>query len=167
MNASNNFQAWLAQADMPVKRDGVWVDLEDGIAYNPEWDYVGDKPRARTSLSAKAKDARAFAKCFGGKALIGTAKQKKWAEEVRADVLSGLTQDQAELVCDPASLCRTSAFWLNNRHRRPAEFAEFVATYRALARKAEVHRAARNQAALDAVVAEYNALTALWGFGDC
>lgn len=167
MNASINFQAWLKQADMPTQEGNGWVDLEDGIAYNPEWDYVGNKPRApRTELSAKAQDARAVAKFFGGKALTGTAKQKEWAEKIRASVLGWLTQDQAELVCDPASLCRTASFWINNRNRRPAEFPEFVEAYRALARRCESHRAAGNQSALTADVAKYNALTAVWGFGD-
>lgn len=167
MNASSNFQAWLAQADMPTQEGNGWVDLEDGIAYNPEWDYAGNKPRApRAALSTKAQDARAVAKFFGGKALTGTAKQKEWAEKIRAAVLAALTQDMAELVCDPASLCRTAAFWINNRNRRPAEFPEFVTSYRAIARRCEAHRAAGNQTALIADVAAYNALTAAWGLGD-
>jgi hypothetical protein len=67
------FSEWYNEADMPTKlEDGTWVDLETGITFNAEKEFT----KVRKSLSTKALDARAIAKAFGGKALVGTAKQK-------------------------------------------------------------------------------------------
>lgn len=163
--ANTNFSAWISQADMPEQQGNQWVDLETGIKYNPEWDYAGNKPRAaRAALSAKAQDAKAIAKFFGGKALTGTAKQKEWAEQIRADIIGKLTAEQAELVCDPNSLCRTASFWINNRRRTPAEFPAFVAQYRAMMRRCESLKAAGKVEEFRKQVSAYNALTAKWGF---
>ncbi|MBK7543185.1 MAG: hypothetical protein IPI57_15825 [Candidatus Competibacteraceae bacterium] len=42
-------------------------------------------------------DARSIAKAFGGKALKGTAKQKEWAEKIRASKIDGMSAEDAEL----------------------------------------------------------------------
>jgi hypothetical protein len=159
----NNFTYWVNEiADMPSKQDGVWVDLETGIAYDPSYNYVSKT--TRTTLSAKALDARAIAKAFGGKALKGTAKQKEWAEKIRAQVLQGLTFDQAEMICDPNGLCTNSKFWIENRNSAAAEFGAFIESQKALLKTAKTLHAAGKAEEYKAVAAEYNALTAKWGF---
>ena len=110
-----SFSKWYDEADMPKKVDGVWVDLETGIPYQP-----------KAALSDKAKDARSLAKSFGGKALSGTTKQKEWAETIRAEKLKSLSSEAAELICDHNGLCTHSKFWIENRAKKPSDFESFI-----------------------------------------
>lgn len=158
-----NFQAWLDQADMPVNQNGGWYDLETGLAYDPALDYANArKPRAQ--LGEKAAAARASAKLFGGKALKGTAKQKEWAEKIRAEKLLGMTQEQAEMACDPKGLLTNSKFWIENRMKSAKEIGNFVMTQKALLKQAQTLRQKNEADAYAKVAAEYNALTTVWGF---
>lgn len=117
-----NFREWYDDADMPEKVDGVWVDLETGIPYKP----TAPSSSSRTALSAKTQDARALAKSFGGKALTGTAKQKEWGEQIRAEKLKGMTAEAAELICDLNGLCNGSKFWIENRTKTALQFERFI-----------------------------------------
>jgi len=158
-----NFQAWLNDADMPQKAaDGSWFDLETGISYNPTHNYITGQ--ARTTLSARALDARAVAKAFGGKALKGTAKQKEWAEKIRAEKLAGMTQDQAEMACDPAGLLTNAKFWIEARGRAAADIGAFVMNQKGLLAQARALKAAGRAEEYADVAADYNNLTASWGF---
>lgn len=159
-----NFQAWLNQADIP-ERDpyGRWYDLEDGRYYEHSFDYAAGKP-ARKIVSAKAQDARSVAKMFGGKALTGTAKQKEWGEKIRAAALAGMNQDQAEMAADPDGLGRAAKFWIENRARSTSEIGAFFMEQKALMRKAQSLKTAGKVEEYAAVAAQYNALTAKWGF---
>ncbi len=158
-----NFSAWLDSADMPTKgNDGKWFDLETGIAYDPAYNYV--TRAARTTLSAKSLDARAVAKAFGGKALKGTAKQKEWAEKIRAEKLAGMSQDQAEMSCDPQGILTNSKFWIESRDKRGAEIGQFVIDQKALLAQARALHAAGKADEYRAAAEKYNALTAKWGF---
>ena len=160
---ANNFQAWLDQADMPVKRDGAWVDLETGIEYNRCLDYTsGGKPRAL--LTEKAKAARDIAKFFGGRALTGSAKQKEWAEKIRAEKLDGMSEEQAAMACDPNGLLKTSKFWIDNRNQSGKDIGDFVMLQKALLKQARSLQAAGKAEDYAATAAQYNALTAKWGF---
>ena len=154
--AKSNFQAWIDAADMPSQNaSGQWIDLETGFAYNPA-------PRAE--LSAKAKDARAVAKFFGGKALSGTAAQKEWAEKIRTGKLAEMSQDQAEMACDPDGLLKTSKFWIENRTKSGSQIGDFVMSQKAILKSAKSLRAAGKASEYAAAAATYNALTAAWGF---
>ena len=158
-----NYEAWVA-AEQPTKNaQGIWVD-ENGFTYRPEWDYVANKPVA-FQISNKALDARAGVKIYGAKALKGTAKQKDWAEKIRAEKVSQLRSiDDAIIVCDPTSLAATAAFWIDSRTRSGAEFAGFIKEYRALLARAKALKESGESAAYAAVAAQYNALTSDWGF---
>lgn len=161
----NNFQAWIDQADMPERRDGVWVDLETGIPYDPAFNYATGTPRApRTTVSPKAQDARAVAKLFGGRALTGTARQKEWAEKIRAEKLAKMSQDQAEMACDPNGLLTEAKFWIENRSASGAEIGAFVQEQKALLQLAKSLRDAGKADKYAEVVKRYNALTARWGW---
>lgn len=68
-----NFEEWKSEADMPRFVNGEWVDLETGIPF---------KSRARIAIDARRHLSKANA--LGGIALTGSAKQKIWAEKIRA-----------------------------------------------------------------------------------
>ncbi len=167
----SNFQAWLDSADMP-QRDGAgnWFDLEDGLYYNTKIDYRQPSRPLRV-ISARAMDARTVAKMFGGKALTGSAAQKEWGEKIRAEKIAGMTDDQAELACDPNGLGRSAHFWIENRTRAAHEIGQFFIEQKALLARAKA-LLARAKALRDAAIAEeyaalaaeYNAMTTAWGF---
>lgn len=159
---SNNFQAWIDQADMPEQVNGQWIDLETGVAYDPTHNY--NTKAVRQSVSPKAQDARNIAKAFGGKALAGSVKQKEWAEKIRAEKLAGMTQDQAEMACDPKGLLTAAKFWIENRGAFSSEIGEFVMQQKALLAQARNLKAAGQAAEYAAAAEKYNSLTARWGF---
>jgi len=117
-----------------------------------------------TSISDRARFARDKAKFFGGKALTGSAKQKEWAEKIRVEKIGAMTQDQAEMSCDPDGLGRSAHFWIENRERTGSEIGNFFMQQKAMLRKAQLLRAAGKAAEYEALVVEYNALTERWGF---
>ncbi len=157
-----NFQAWIDQADMPIQKCGRWIDVETGIPYDPSHDYVGRTPRK--AMSPQAQDARGIAKMFGGKALKGTTKQKEWAEKIRAEKISEMDQDQAEMACDANGLLTNAKFWIESRAHDGAEIGAFVMQQKALLAQARSLKSACKADEYAAVAAEYNALTAKWGF---
>jgi hypothetical protein len=112
---------------------------------------------ATKPLSEKASTARATAKAFGGKALKGTAKQKEWAEKIRAEKLSGMTEEQAKMVSDPMGILGHSKFWIENRNATPSSIAEFVAEQKSLLAK-------YNETGDIYTAEKYNRLTKKWGF---
>lgn len=95
-------------------------------------DYIRKSSSAKTPAEiakheralAKAKESRKLAKFYGGKALTGTAAQKKWAEEIRQKVLesSQLSEDQKAQLVTLGSVTNTSKFWINNKDKRPDAF---------------------------------------------
>ena len=62
-------------------------------------------------MNKKIKEARKTAKFMGLKALTGTIKQKKWAEQIRADFIQHATEQQLEKAQNPT----TSKWWIENR----------------------------------------------------
>lgn len=73
---------------------------------------------------AKAKESRKLAKFYGGKALTGTAAQKKWAEDIRRKVLesSALSDEQKTQLVTLVGVTNTAKFWINNKDKSPAAF---------------------------------------------
>ncbi len=174
-----NFEAWMNDADMPTKIDGLWVDLETGINYDPSHDYRSGGARSihRSSYmpSLSTEKHREYARQFGGRALTGTAKQKEWAEKIRAEMLAGMNQDQAEMACDPKGLMKTAKAWIENRKRKPREIGEFVMEQKAMLRQFEAIKSLRDlcrdderrkalQLELEQIAEKYNALTKCFGF---
>lgn len=129
-----------------------------------------DKATRATEQAAKkeqdAADAltanRQIARFFGGKALSGTAKQKPWGEEIRANILQHVAEDSAIALASPDSLGRNASFWINNRERQPREFADFIQ----LQQKLMAEHAAATEAGNAKIIAEianrYNDLMADW-----
>lgn len=155
MNA--NFKKWYDDADMPMKdENGKWYDAEDGLP------FTAQQPASpRRAVSAKTQDARNIAKKYGGKALTGSAKQKKWGEQIRTEKLQNMTADQATLVCG-SNLTASAHFWIENRAVSASDIAEFIETARRL--RDQFDAAERGTDAARAIAAEYNNLTARFGF---
>lgn len=71
--------------------------------------------RENDAALKKAKEARAAAKTLGGTALTGgSAKQKKWAEELRAGALKNLSSETAAKVLEQAQF-KNTLWWIDNR----------------------------------------------------
>lgn len=151
-----NFLDWYNSADMPQKqKDGIWVDLETGLTFNPA------KEKAKQfTLSQKAQDARNLAKSFGGKALTGTARQKEWAEKIRAFKLESMSFEHATLVCDKNGLLNNSKFWIKHRDKSAAEIAQFIVEQKSLLAKFNKSEKGTDEAR--ALADQYNTLTAKW-----
>lgn len=120
-----HFEFWKTHAaDMPAYQNGQWVDLETGLAYNPNTDYgQPSKSTVRYNPSQTTKEYRALAKMYGGAALTGTAKQKEWGEKIRAQILASNDlelEDKQELAS--AKLFKSAKFWIENRTKKAAEF---------------------------------------------
>lgn len=73
---------------------------------------------------AKAKESRKLAKFYGGKALKGSAAQKKWAEDIRHKVLesSALTDEQKSQLVKLGGAADTAKFWINNKSLSASAF---------------------------------------------
>lgn len=67
----------------------------------------------------KAKESRKLAKFYGGKALTGSAAQKKWGEEIRQTILlsSELSDDNKTKLC-ALSVAQSAKFWIDNRDKK-------------------------------------------------
>lgn len=122
--SSAHFRAWHDDADIPRYFNGRWIDDETGLPYVPP---TNEKPASRAK--SKAPDsviaARHVAAGFGGKSLsTGTTRQKYWAEEIRAKLLSGMGDTNARKFANPDIATLNSAkFWIENRHISPTNFA--------------------------------------------
>lgn len=90
----------------------------------------------RKASLEKAKESRKLAKFYGGSALTGTAKQKKWAEEIRQSFLesSDLTEQEKQELVTCGGFTLTAKFWIENRSVAPAKMTarNIVAQYRGL-----------------------------------
>ncbi|WP_311949280.1 hypothetical protein [Halomonas piscis] len=160
----NNFEYWINHiADMPTKaEDGHWFDLETGLPYRADVDYQTGLARHRYAPSAQAKKGRELAKVFGGRALTGTAKQKDWAEKIRAEKLREMDMCQAELACDPKGLLTAAKFWIEARNSKGTEIGEFVQQQKALLKQYKSAKAEKDADQVKAIAEQYNALTEKW-----
>lgn len=141
-----HFNHWKNEySDMPTKGDdGIWFDMEDGLAYDSSANYgysptpkrTAKQEAARQISLNKAKEARKLAKFYGGKALTGSAKQKSWGESIRNDVLasSALTDEQKETLLQAGGFTQTAGWWIDNKDVPAKEFTaeNIVAQYRGL-----------------------------------
>lgn len=95
------------------------------------------------SALEKASASRALAKFYGGKALVGSAAQKKWAEDIRCKVLGSdeLTDDEKSELVTCGGFANTAKFWIENRNveARKMTARNIVAQYRALLALQEKH----------------------------
>lgn len=71
----------------------------------------------------KTKESRKLAKFYGGKALTGSAAQKKWAEEIRQNILesSELSDDTKTKLC-ALSIAQSAKFWIDNKDKKATLF---------------------------------------------
>lgn len=108
-----SFKEWHNNADMPMRDEkGNWYDAEDGLHYE------STSTRQSTELVSKTGiEALKIAKFYGGKALKGSAKQKAWAEQIRAEKIQSkkLTEQQIKDVLETGSFVDTAEFWIENR----------------------------------------------------
>lgn len=120
--------------------------------------------KTKFSLSAKSENCRKTAKFFGGKALTGSAKQKEWAEEIRAEKIQGMREEDAILCCNPNGVLRTASAWINNREKSSGEFASFIKEQTTLYQAAKSAKDNGQHNEYEQLAQEYNALTKKWGF---
>lgn len=100
MNIFAAFKLWYADADMPEKVNGRWVDLETGIGFNArEW---------MPKLPAIPE-------------LSGSEKQVAWATKIRNDFMYKISdiETKKRLVAKHLS----SKFWIDNRNLTPGEMS--------------------------------------------
>lgn len=140
------------------------MSREEIEAARRDYDNLQPAKAAHRPLSQKAREFRDDAKFFGGKALLGSRKQKEWAEKIRAEKLRGMSEEQAIFACDPDGLGKHSKFWIENRERSGNEIGGFFEKQKALLAKAMELREELKQEEYALVAAEYNALSAEWGF---
>lgn len=69
----------------------------------------------RKKLSKEAQNAKSTAKFFGGKALRGSAKQKEWAEKIRAEKLLKMSFEKATELMSYEGFINHAKFWIENR----------------------------------------------------
>ena len=86
---------------------------------------VKEPREAPRQASQKTKEARQVVKEKGGAALTGTAKQKKWAEEIRAEIVPYLSEESARILCNKRGPVSKAKFWIERRTKTVSEFEEF------------------------------------------
>ncbi len=131
-------------ADMPEQdENGNWYDLETGLSFDSRVHYKSGGKITKWTPSEDVKNNRKIAKFYGAKALTGSAKQKVWAESLRASVLTSdsLSDEQKADFLDSAKFLQTSKFWINNKDISPSYFTKENLTreYRAVTSLANKH----------------------------
>lgn len=157
-----SFSHWYNNvADMPQKGDdGEWFDAETGFSYAS---YVAQNSKKIKSTDSKTLENRSIAKKFGGKALMGSAAQKKWAEKLRADVLTKLSSDESELVLT-CTLLNSAKFWIENRQKTARDILDFVITQKSLKARYDEAKSNGDDVNVSNFANDYNKLTEKWGF---
>jgi hypothetical protein len=163
-------------ADVLGLQEGLMSDDQrrEARAAFASWNAKAEE-RCKWKAGEKVLADRAVAALFGGKALTGTAKQKTWGEQIRAEKLRGektndfyvrneMTERQAVLACDPNGLGGSAHFWIENRGRKPSEIGQFFETQKRMLAEALALREAGKSEEFKAAAEKYNAFTAEWGF---
>ncbi|MEQ9971392.1 hypothetical protein ABRP72_19700 [Pectobacterium carotovorum] len=167
MTTDRNWQHWHDEiADIPMFDDEkrTWFDAETGLPYDPKFSYRSEPTKsAPYKHSEKTIKSRNIAKFFGGSALKGTARQVKWAEDIRAEKIQAMTEQQAVICCDPNGLMRHSKFWIENRDKSSTDIGLFAEQYKDLLGKYQTAKSGMDKEAVSAIASEYNALTEKWG----
>lgn len=100
MDVINAFRRWYADADMPEKVNGRWIDLETGIPFDPKA-WMPKQPAIPP--------------------LTGSEKQISWATKIRNDFLFKISdiETKRRLIAKHLS----SKFWIDNRTLSPGEMS--------------------------------------------
>lgn len=127
------FHAWLEDADIPVETDNGWVDLETGISFADSLRAPTVSQRRDQKLAEMSEKhgpaiiaAEATAKNEGWAALTGTAPQKAWAAQIRANLIPLLTQNTASL----AARIKPSKFWIEKKDMDIQELSVLIMSMR-------------------------------------
>lgn len=100
MNVFSAFKLWYADADMPEKVNGKWVDLETGIGFDPRaW----------------------LPKLPSMPELNGSEKQVAWATKIRNNFLYNISDIETKKRLTAKYL--SSKFWIDNRNLTPDEMS--------------------------------------------
>jgi len=154
----DDFRKWQNDADIPTQdSSGKWYDAETGFY------YVALKSE-RVNADDKTKSARAIAKSAGGIALTGSAKQKKWGEQIRAAVLAVVTTADAQTLCRRNSVLRLAKFWIENRAKSAHEILSFATAQATLLELATKLQTDNKNDEYRIIAAQYNDLMSAWGF---
>jgi len=112
------------------------------INFNPIEDYykLCDSCLKTTTKEERAltlaAGSRKLAKFYGGKALKGSAAQKKWAEKIRETILRSdeLSDEEKIKLLQTGGFTQHSKFWIENREVAIEEFTakNIVAQYKGL-----------------------------------
>lgn len=165
-NTTDNVVVWLGGRQVCVTLEQAY---RHGLrASQPEVAAEVENETAPSVIDVRraeqAATACTVAKFFGGKALTGTAQQKIWAEQIRANMLQHMTEAQALIACEPAGLYTKATFWIRNRSVSPQILGEMMEAQKALLSRSNELREQRRHDEYAAVAEQYNALTASLGF---
>lgn len=72
--------------------------------------------RPKVQISKAATESRAKSRLIGAKSLTGTAKQKNWAEKIRADFIEVVTSDDVATMIANSQVASTAKFWIETRN---------------------------------------------------
>jgi len=147
-----SFQTWKNYSDTPTRDKSGWYDADTGLSYRGT--------NNTNAVSQKALDARKNAKFLGGKALTGSAKQKEWAEKIRATVISQVSSAEDAQALVTNGLAATSKFWIENRNKSANDFVNFVKKQRALKEAFDSEKCLIQR---KIIADEYNAFTSTFG----
>lgn len=102
-----------------------------------EAEYKKKEKAYKEKVKAETAERRETAKLMGLKALKGTMKQKKWAEDIRKNFLETVADDEdVYSFLSNTQVAQHSKFWIETRNIASAEIAEAMKTIIVATRKA-------------------------------
>lgn len=143
-------RTWLHEASMPVETDDGWIDMDTGVSFEQSLRPPSTAERRAVRLAemkmrhgAAIAAAEALAQESGWSPLTGTTPQKAWAAQIRASLISKMSQSTAKW----ASRIKESKFWIENRNLELARLEALVLEKRS---DLEAAAATRKEAAVKA-----------------
>jgi hypothetical protein len=120
----SNLTYWKNEiADIATQDEsGKWYDMETGLGF----DDFCTASNESFKISDAAKAARKESKSYGAKALTGSAKQKNWAEQIRADFLKNIKNEECINMIVVSSIFKKAKFWIEARNKSSYEIEELV-----------------------------------------
>jgi hypothetical protein len=128
-HSRSSFSQWQEEADIPTQNEnGDWYDAETGILFK---DWVASETKTiRKKVSLPTVDYRKTIKEIGGNALIGTMKQKEWAEKIRVDKVMQLSEEQRHILVAEYKVFDKASFWIGNRNKNANEIYAYATSYK-------------------------------------
>lgn len=104
---------------------------------------------------------------FGGRALSGTPKQRKWATVIRDNMLSRLSENEAVAICTGHPMFSVSRFWIEHREKSADTIGALAVALKTLITEAAALKSAGENAQYEQVAKRYNLLVEEWVPENC